>query len=92
MLNLLKNLFRRTPTVALGDKSVEAMAERIKASNDPQLQLLKEVAPFLGEIQRAAPEGDGKAEFLPDMTEQEVLDYERNERLGWKNFKLPWQG
>lgn len=33
--------------------------------------------------------GDGKAEFLPDMSEAEVLDYERNERLGWKNFKLP---
>lgn len=34
---------------------------------------------------------DQKGEFLPDMTEAEVLDYERKERLGWKAFKLPWQ-
>lgn len=32
-----------------------------------------------------------KGEFLPDMTDEEVLEYERAERLGWKNFKLPWQ-
>ncbi len=31
-----------------------------------------------------------KGEFFPDMTESEVLDYERKERMGWKGFKLPW--
>lgn len=36
-------------------------------------------------------EGDGKAEFLPELTEEEVLEEERQERLGWKHFKLPWQ-
>lgn len=36
----------------------------------------------------AAP---AKGEFLSDMTEEEILAYERNERLGWKNFKLPWR-
>lgn len=36
-------------------------------------------------------EDNTKGEFLPDMTDAEVLEYERNERLGWKNFKLPWQ-
>lgn len=35
--------------------------------------------------------GEAKGEYLPDMTESEVLAYERNERMGWKNFKLPWQ-
>lgn len=35
---------------------------------------------------------DVKGEFLPDMTEEEVLAYERNERLGWKKLTdhLPW--
>ncbi len=32
-----------------------------------------------------------RGEFLPDMTDAEVLEYERTERLGWKNFRLPWQ-
>lgn len=31
-------------------------------------------------------EGDGKAEFLPDMTEEETKDYLHEEVLGWKNF------
>ncbi len=40
----------------------------------------------------ASPSGSpDKGEFLPDMTEEEVLDYERKERLGWKAFKLPWK-
>lgn len=34
---------------------------------------------------------DERGEFLPDMSEDEVLDYERKERMGWKDFKLPWQ-
>lgn len=29
-----------------------------------------------------------KGEFLSDMTEEEVLAYEREERLGWKGFKI----
>lgn len=32
-----------------------------------------------------------KGEFLSDMTDEETLQYERNERLGWKGLKLPWQ-
>lgn len=37
-----------------------------------------------------APEDD-KGGFFADMTEDEVLQYERDERLGWKNFKVPWK-
>lgn len=36
-------------------------------------------------------EAEAQGEFLSDMSESEVLDYERKERMGWKNFKLPWQ-
>ncbi len=35
--------------------------------------------------------GNEKGEFLPDMSDDEVLDYERKERMGWKELKLPWQ-
>lgn len=38
------------------------------------------------------PLPDTKGEFLSDMSEEEVLAYERNERLGWKNLKMPWRG
>ncbi len=33
---------------------------------------------------------EDKGEFLPDMTEDEVLAYERAERDGWKKFRLPF--
>ncbi len=41
-------------------------------------------------IEEHEAEGDGKAEFLPDMDEATLLEWQRNEDLGWKNFKLPW--
>lgn len=84
-LKRLKNIWRLSETPDL----VDEIAQRINAAPDSQLQLLKEVAPFLNNVQRI--EGDGKAEFLPDMTEDEVLQYERSERAGWKDFKLPWK-
>lgn len=31
-------------------------------------------------------EGDGKGEFMPDMSDAELLEYQRNEELGWKKF------
>lgn len=33
------------------------------------------------------PLGDGKAEFLPDMTEEEYLDHVKDESGYWKKFK-----
>lgn len=32
------------------------------------------------------PEGEGKAEFLPDMTEEELEKHERDELKGWSKF------
>lgn len=31
-------------------------------------------------------EGDGKAEYLPDMTDEEMEDYLHNEVQGWDKF------
>jgi hypothetical protein len=37
------------------------------------------------------PEGDGKAVFMEDMTEEEYQDYLHKEKHGWKNFyKTIW--
>lgn len=33
------------------------------------------------------PIGNGNAELLPDMTEEEVRQYERDEVQGWKKLK-----
>ncbi len=34
-----------------------------------------------------AEPGDGQAEFLSDMTEQELIDYQHEELHGWKKLK-----
>lgn len=40
------------------------------------------------DIEREESEiGDGKAEFLSEMTEQEYDDYIHEEQNGWKNLK-----
>lgn len=31
-------------------------------------------------------EGDGKAVFLPDMSDEEYKDYDKMENKGWKGF------
>ena len=48
--------------------------EEIKQSDLPQ---------FLSQ----EPLGDGKAVFLPEMTESEYQDYLENEVNGWQKFK-----
>lgn len=75
-----------------------------KASKLPE-SVLDDVVVFQGALERgefklaegAADKLDDsvqeKGEFLPDMSEAEVLEYERNERLGWKKLinHLPWK-
>lgn len=36
---------------------------------------------------RDEPLGDGKAEFLPDMTEEEMIKFEHEEVQGWSKLK-----
>lgn len=60
-------------------------AQAKNVETDGKLEIFKAVT-GLTDVVRAEPKG----EFLPDMTDDEVLKYEHDER-GWKNFKLPWQ-
>lgn len=87
MQNLLKKLWKGSKP----DKPVVFYDDVIGAGFTPeQLEKLRSILDDTTTV-ITLPEGDGKAEFLPDMTDAEVLEYERNERLGWKHFKLPWQ-
>jgi len=53
-----------------------------QANGTPILHVYQESAPIDGAL------GDGKAEFLGDeMTEQERIDFERDELNGWKKLK-----
>ncbi len=88
-LKRLRNLWRLSDVVEANPNGVSI---RINTAVDPTLQLFKE-ATGLKNVVRIEEEVESteKGEFLPDMTDDEVLEYERKERLGWKNFKLPWK-
>ncbi len=103
MLNRLKKLLKKkhkgfewTGTVQSVDQDPEIPMVSIPLSENQKAVNIR-YEDILGNLahQNNAPIVDSPQEdkggFFPDMTDDEVLQYERNERLGWKNFKLPWQ-
>lgn len=98
MLKRLRQIARLSkyddPILERIDALAAAIEENKKLSSNGSLFDLSDLqdraaSRLLATVERVAGKPDG--EFLPDMSEQEVLEYERTERLGWKNFKLPWQ-
>lgn len=95
MLNRLKNLLKRKPKNVLDVRglSITEIDELVRKEKPEALYFGDgvQVGVMHREDEYGLDIGDVvKGEFLPDMTESEVLDYERKERLGWKEFKLPW--
>ncbi len=86
MLRRLKNLWRLSGFEDL-KKIVDDSVTEVVAGNYDDIVSGKARSGFPS----LTVEGDGKAEFLPDMDEDTLLEWQRNEDLGWKNFKLPWQ-
>lgn len=91
MLNRLKKLLRIKPKYVFDVRglSIVEIDELVRKNKPDALSFGDGIE--VGVMVSGNDVDDVKGEFLPDMSDDEVLDYERNERLGWKGFKLPWQ-
>ena len=64
------------------------LSESVENVDEPlTLEKLAEVFNSLPEEYKQGTKGDGKAVFLPDMTEEEYDQYLEDEVNGWKKFK-----
>jgi hypothetical protein len=89
MLNRLKKILKATKLSDTALDFVVAQQDRL-VSGEIEVRVVKTNEPIaVGNLVEVVD--NTKGEFLPDMSDEEVLDYERKERLGWKEFKLPWQ-
>ncbi len=88
MLNRLKQILKLSKYDDSVLERLESLSDSIEAHPRPVAELVDEAYEENAQI---LMESSLKGEFLPDMTESEVLAYERNERLGWKKLKLPWR-
>lgn len=75
---------------------INRIKRAVKAFREPEPQTISLVdengvahTVEIGGITRTnyQPLGDGKAELLTDMTEEEYQEYVRDEENGWKKFK-----